>query len=163
MTRRAPVRALLLLTLLGCSNGLPPTDPGGQPAPGEARADLLPAGLEAPAEAEAGGAFTMHVGVRNAGSLDVGPGWMVRVYLSADAAIEPSDTLIDQFVTSRDLGAGRSDSYLRNKKLSGLLPPGTYFIGSIVDATGLVSESIETNNTLANPPQVTIAAAPVNQ
>lgn len=161
MVRQVVVATALLLA--GACGDPSPAGPGGLPAPGVPRADLVPAGIEAPANAEAGGTFTMSVGVRNAGTLDVGPGWMVRIYLSGNQTIEPSDTLIDQFFTSRDLGPGRTDSYLRNKKLSGLLPAGTYFLGSIVDATGVVDEAVETNNARATGSTVLITAAPTTQ
>ncbi len=162
MARRVAGTAAVLLAA-ACS-GEPVADvPSGPSVPADTRADLVPAGIDAPATAIAGDLFTMHVGVRNAGALDVGPGWIVRVYLSADATITPSDTLIDEFVTSRDLNAGQSDSYLRNKKLSALLPAGTYFLGSIIDATGVVDESRETNNVMAGPPSVSLSAAPTTQ
>jgi hypothetical protein len=97
----------------------------------------------------------MRVGVINEGSRTAGPGWVVRVVISTDSRIDPSDRQIDQFVTSRELRPGAQDSYLRNKKLSGVAP-GDYYLGSMVDVTELVPELAETNNALGTPAQITL-------
>ena len=147
------------VVIVAC-DGMPTSDgPGiGSPSPGPSAADLIPLRVDAPPQAAAGALVTLHVGVRNAGGVPVGPGWAIRVYLSADAVVDTTDVLIDQFVTSGDLRSGGTDSYLRNKKLSGSLVAGVYFIGSMVDVGNVVPESAESNNTLASPSSIEVTA-----
>jgi hypothetical protein len=138
-----------------------PGTPGGQ-SPDSLRADLSPGPIEAPGSIRLDALLEMRVGVRNSGNRTAGPGWIVRVFLSSDTRIDASDHQIDQFATSRELSPGGQDRYLRNKKLSGV-GAGDYYIGSIVDVTGIVPELAETNNALATPGRITllpVAAAP---
>jgi hypothetical protein len=93
----------------------------------------------------------MTIGVRNGGTLQAEPGWIVRVVLSRDRLIDSSDIEIDHFSAARVLPAGAQDRYLRHKKLTGATPPGSYYVGSIMDVTGRVAESSEGNNTLRFP------------
>jgi hypothetical protein len=109
------------------------------------KADLAPGSIQAPVRLRLDSLLEMQVGVRNNGSRSAGPGWFVRVFLSTDPVIDPSDHQIDQFAANRELPPGGQDSYLRHKKLSGIAP-GLYYIGSMVDVTHLVPESTETNN-----------------
>ena len=127
-------------------------------APGDPdvlKADLSPGAIEAPGDLRVDALLQMRVGVRNSGNRSAGPGWVVRVFISSDSHIESSDHQIDQFVATRDLLPGGQDLYLRNKKLSGVVA-GDYYIGSIVDATDVVPEQTETNNTLATPGRITL-------
>jgi hypothetical protein len=119
------------------------------------KADLAPGSIEAPPQIGLDELLQMRVGVSNGGNLTAGPGWVVRVFVSRDANIDPSDHQIDQFVTSRELPPGGQDLYLRNKKLSGL-GAGDYYIGSVVDVTEVVPELTETNNTLTIPTRITL-------
>ena len=121
------------------------------------KADLAPGTVEAPGSIRFDALVQMRVGVRNSGNGTAGPGWVVRVFISSDSHIDSSDHQIDQFVATRELPSGGQDRYLRNKKLSGLLP-GDYYIGSIVDVTDVVPERTETNNTLATPGRITLLA-----
>jgi hypothetical protein len=82
------------------------------------------------------------------------------VFLSPDQVIDPGDTQIDQFVTTRELGLGASDRYLRNKKLAGGVGPGRYYIGSILDVTEVVPELAESNNVLTAPRTITLTPEP---
>jgi hypothetical protein len=141
-----------LFTACGEVTSLEVRSPGGADA---LKADLAPGPIEAPDRMSLDALLQMRVGVRNSGKLTAGPGWVVRVLLSSDSQIDPSDHQIDQFVTTRELPPGREDVYLRNKKLSGL-GPGEYYIGSMVDVTGVVPELIETNNTLLIPGRLTL-------
>jgi hypothetical protein len=141
-----------LLTACGEVTSLQIRSPGGDNA---LLADLTPGPIEAPDRMPLDALLQMRVGVGNSGSLPAGPGWVVRVFLSTDPLIEASDHQIDQFVTSRDLPVGGQDLYLRNKKLSGIVP-GEYYIGSVLDPTQIVPEMNETNNTLASPGRITL-------
>lgn len=129
-----------------------PHEPNSEP-----QADLSPGPIEAPHSVRLDELLEMRVGVENSGNRTVGPGWVVRVFLSPDAVIDPTDAQIDQFVTTRELQSGASDSYLRNKKLNRNIVPGTYYIGSVLDVTDVVPESAEDNNSQANPIAITIA------
>jgi hypothetical protein len=149
------VRLSLAAGLLpGCGEvtSLQIRSPGGDNA---LLADLTTGPIEAPDRMSLDALLQMRVGVGNSGSLSAGPGWVVRVFLSSDPLIDGSDHQVDQFVTSRDLPAGGQDLYLRNKKLSGVVP-GEYYIGSMVDVTQIVPEMSETNNTLASPGRITL-------
>jgi hypothetical protein len=144
--------AVALLTACGEVTSVQIRSPGGDNA---LLADLTPGPIEAPDRMSLDEQLQMRVGVGNSGSLPAGPGWVVRVFLSTDPLIEMSDHQIDQFVTSRVLPAGGQDLYLRNKKLSGVVP-GEYYIGSVLDVTQIVPEMIETNNSLADPGRITL-------
>jgi hypothetical protein len=102
----------------------------------------------------------MHVGVRNGGKRAAGPGWVVRVFLSTDQVIDATDIQIDQFVATRDLPSGALDRYLRHKKLDARLQPGRYYMGSILDVTGVVPETNEANNILETPASITLEPKP---
>jgi hypothetical protein len=129
-----------------------PGVPGGTDAP---KPDLAPGPIEAPEHLSLDELLQMRVGVINDGKRTAGPGWVVRVVISTDSRIDSSDRQIDQFVTTRELASGSQDTYLRNKKLSGVAP-GEYYIGSMVDVTELVAELAETNNTVTTPGRITL-------
>ena len=158
----SPTRRLYLTLLLASCGGpsdLPdPTLPADPDA--EQRADLSAGPIEAPARLRLDSLLEMRVGVRNSGTRTAGPGWVVRVFLSPDQVIDPGDTQIDQFVTTRELGLGASDRYLRNKKLAGGVGPGRYYIGSILDVTEVVPELAESNNVLTAPRTITLTPEP---
>lgn len=158
----SPSRFLCLTLLLGSCGG-----PSGLPGPTlpenpntEPRPDLSAGPIEAPVRLRLDSLLEMWVGVRNSGTRTAGPGWVVRVFLSSDQVIDPGDTQIDQFVTSRELGLGASDRYLRNKKIAGGVGPGRYYIGSILDVTEIVPELAESNNALATPRTITLTPEP---
>jgi hypothetical protein len=118
--------------------------------------DLAPVAVEAPGEVRLDSLLQLRVAVHNAGARTAGPGWFVRLFLSADSLITADDILIDQFVASRELPGGADDRYLRTMKLPGRTDPATYYLGSILDVTAVVPETDEENNTLLSPPTITI-------
>ena len=123
------------------------------------KADLVPGPVEAPRGLRLDEPLQMNVVVNNAGNRTAGPGWVIRVLLSQDSQIDSSDRQIDEFVTTRELPPGAQDRYLRNKKLSGVLP-GAYYIGSILDVTGVVPETNEENNRLTGAAIITLEGSP---
>lgn len=132
--------------LSACNSGsLDLLSPGTNDGADSLKADLSPGPVEAPRSLRLDELLQMDVVVNNAGRRTAGPGWVIRVLLSRDSQIDTSDQQIDQFVTTRELTPGAQDRYLRNKKLSGVLP-GDYYIGSILDVTGVVPETNEENN-----------------
>jgi hypothetical protein len=145
-----------LLLASGC--GGDPTDvqiPDRPDAPGFL-SDLSPVGIEAPREVRLDSLLRLSVAVHNAGARTAGPGWFVRLFLSADSLITADDILIDQFVATRELPGGVDDRYLRTMKLPGRTEPSTYYLGSMLDVTGIVPETDEENNALVSPPTIII-------
>lgn len=132
-----------------------PTDPDLEP---QTRADLFPGLVEAPPEIRVDSILEMTVTVLNGGNRSVGPGWVIRVYLSTDPIIDSMDIPIDRFSAPRDLGAGGEDRYLRHKKLRATTPLGPYYIGSILDVTHVVPEFTEGNNALVRPATIVLTA-----
>jgi CARDB len=128
-----------------------PPSPGEPPSGDGGEADLSALPIQAPAEAELGRLIEMHVGVRNGGGTGAGPGWVIRGYLSRDPLIDSLDTVLDQFTATREPPARAEDSYLRHRKVNVDLEPGLYYLGSILDVTGVVPESVESNNALTAP------------
>jgi hypothetical protein len=100
----------------------------------------------------------MVVAVRNDGTRAVDAGWVVQVMLSADPVIDAADIQVDNFSAPRDLPPGAEDQYLRHKKLRHSTPTGQYYIGSILDVTGKVQETSETNNVLRSPATIILTA-----
>jgi hypothetical protein len=152
------IGVLACLTLVaGCGEvtSIDLRSPGGQ----EAKADLVPGSIDAPERVSLSELLQMQVEVSNQGSRAAGPGWTIRVFLSQDSSIDSTDHQVDQFVTTRDLPEQGHDTYLRNKKLSGI-EPGQYYLGSIVDVTDVVPEVSETNNTLLTPRVITLVPQP---
>jgi hypothetical protein len=145
---------LMALALLGScvagSEGPREFDNPTEPAPG-LRADLFAGAIDVPAQIRVDSILEMTIGVRNGGTLQAEPGWVIRVVLSRDRLIDSADIEIDHFSALRVLPAGSEDHYLRHKKLRGSTPLGQYYVGSIMDVTGAVAEVSEGNNTLQFP------------
>lgn len=101
--------------------------------------------------------------VSNIGYAATGP-FTVGNYLSADNIITNTDTLLASrnLVSLAAQGAGSysyTDQAYYGAHVSYLTPPGTYYIGSIADSTGVVTEISETNNA-STPIAITVVAAP---
>jgi hypothetical protein len=155
----------LLALLGGCVAGSEgPTDSGGprELDPG-LRADLFAGPIAVPDEIPINSILEMVIGVRNGGTRQAEPGWVVRVVLSRDQIIDSADIEIDHFSAPRVLAPGAQDDYLRHKKLRASTPLGLYYVGSILDVTGAVREANEGNNTLQFPASMVLkskSAAP---
>lgn len=150
----------LLAVLSGCVAGSDgPTDLGGprEPEPG-LRADLFAGPIDVPTQIRVDSILDMTIAVRNGGTRQAEPGWIVRVVLSRDEIIDSADIEIDHFSAPRVLPAGARDEYLRHKKLRGSTPLGQYYVGSILDVTAAVSETSEGNNTLQFPTPIILTA-----
>lgn len=163
---RSTPRALLVAVLAsGCVAGSEgPRGPGTPTDPdpsGQARADLFPGPLETPDHVRVDSILEMWVGVRNGGTADAGPGWVIRVFLSTDPVIDSADIQVDHFIAPRELPAGGGDQYLRHKKLRATTPTGSYYIGSILDVTRVVPEVTEGNNALVQPGTILLTPKPV--
>jgi hypothetical protein len=152
---RIRLRRFGLLLAAGCGGGAAdvptPTDPSAG-----VLSDLTPTAVEAPGQVRLDSLLQLRVAVHNGGTRTAGPGWFVRLFLSPDSLVTADDVLIDQFVVSRELQPAADDRYLRTMKLPGRTEPATYYLGSVLDVTGVVPELDEENNALRSPPAITI-------
>ena len=156
--RRALLTSSLLLSCVAGGEGPQgPGDPVEAPEPG-LRADLSAGPIVVPDQVPVDSILEMLVEVRNSGNRVVEAGWIVRVMLSTDPVIDSADIQVDHFSAPRELPPGGEDQYLRHKKLRATTPLGLYYIGSILDVTGRVPESSETNNILRFPARIALTA-----
>lgn len=151
------ISGLLWSCVAGSEGPHGPGNPPPDPSPG-LRADLFAGPILVPDEVSVYSILEMVVGVRNGGTRAADAGWVVRVMLSADRVIDPSDLEVDHFSAPRELPPGGEDQYLRHKKLRARTPTGLYYIGSILDVTGRVPEASETNNVLQFPSTIVLTA-----
>ncbi|WP_354233461.1 CARDB domain-containing protein [Bradyrhizobium sp. I1.8.5] len=108
----------------------------------------------------AGSSLTIDAYNMNIGNAVAGP-TTAAIYISTDATITTSDTLLTTLTTSSTLATVSLPGYYDQKTVSVTLPgnlaPGTYYIGGISDYNNQLTESNETNNTY-NAVQVTVTA-----
>ncbi|MEA2723588.1 MAG: hypothetical protein QOH59_1359 [Gemmatimonadales bacterium] len=149
--------SLLLSCVAGGEGPQGAGDPVEDPTPG-LRADLAAGPVLVPEQVRVDSILEMLVEVRNTGTRVAEAGWIVRVMLSTDPVIDSADIQVDHFSAPRDLSPGGEDQYLRHKKLRATTPLGLYYIGSILDVTGRVTESSEANNILRFPARIALTA-----
>lgn len=135
--------------------------------------DLRINSVTAPVTATVGSTINVQWTGQNAGSAKPSGVWADRVYLSDNATFEPYDRLIGGAVFSQALAANETYSGNANVTLPNVLP-GSYYLITVADATGQISEGAAENNnatavaiTLTTPSvdlQVTSinAASPIN-
>jgi subtilase family serine protease len=124
--------------------------------------DLVITSLAGPASALQGQSFTGRITVCNQGTQAVDATARVALYVSGDAAITASDTLVGD-VSLPSLEAGQCAT----ASVSGgaQVPAGTWYLGAITDVDGSVRELIEDNNlhlgsalVVSSPSDVTVTA-----
>lgn len=110
--------------------------------------ELRPTAVSGPSAALTGSTISVSDTVMNQGQGGSGS-FVVKLYLSADATIDPpSDTYLGQrSVTS--LAAGASSSVGSSVTIPIGTAAGTYYLGAIADSESQVAESDETNNRFA--------------
>jgi subtilase family serine protease len=122
--------------------------------------DLTMSALTAPATAGAGASVSVADTTRNIGGA-AAQASMTNLYLSANAALDASDTLLGARSVPA-LAAGASSSGTSSVTIPAGTPAGTWFILAQADGGGAVGETIETNNTsyafVQVGPDLTIAA-----
>ncbi|MFT3836818.1 MAG: CARDB domain-containing protein [Myxococcaceae bacterium] len=118
--------------------------------------DLTPSSVQAPSAGGVGETVPVVRTLKNIGNLD-STAAKYRYYASANAIITPDDTPMKIVGSSgtTDFGtvtllAGQADTQTELVQLPPTLPPGTYYIGVIIDTDATVSEWDETNNSLAS-------------
>lgn len=154
------VWGISLGALIGCVAGSEGPNSSGEPVATEPglTADLFAGPIDVPAQIRVDSILEMTIRVRNGGTRVVDPGWVIRVFLSTDPLVDSADIRIDDFAAPRPLQPGAGDEYLRHQKLRASTPPGPYFVGSILDVTGAVAETSESNNTLQFPASIVLIA-----
>ena len=109
----------------------------------------------------AGGSATIDAYAMNVGKSEVGAS-TAQIYLSTDAIITTSDTLLTTVNSGALKAVGQTGYYDRQTlsvTLATDLAPGTYYIGGIADYDNRVSEGNETNNTY-NVAKITVTGRP---
>jgi hypothetical protein len=123
--------------------------------PPPAQPDFVVSDLSvAPSSTTAGGTVTINFTIANQGTSTAGPATH-EIRLSSDNVITGGDLLLATVVDSASLPAGASRPFSRAVTIPAGTPPGQPFIGVIADSTGAVTESNETNNTVAAPITIT--------
>ncbi len=129
---------------------------GNQISVASAMPDLVLTSVSGPANGNQGQQIQTTVLVKNQGTVNSG-GFDVGVYLSLDAAITTSDTLVGSYYVN-SLAAGVQQTVPINCTIPSTLTPGTYSLGATADSGNSVAESNENNNSLAGN-QISVASA----
>lgn len=118
--------------------------------------DLTPSSVQVPSAGGVGETVPVVRTLKNIGNLDATAA-KYRYVASANAIITPDDTPMKIVGTSgtTDFGtvtllAGQADTQTELVQLPPTLPPGTYYVGVIIDTDATVSEWDENNNALAS-------------
>lgn len=99
-----------------------------------------------PTNVYAGNTVFVQGAVSNAGSTACSA-FYIGVYLSSDTTINTSDRYMGR-VTNSGLGAWSSKDFLNGGfRVPADTPSGTYYVGYIIDSSGIITESNEGNNT----------------
>jgi len=107
--------------------------------------DLVITSFNAPSSWTVGSSLPILNTVKNQGSGTSVTSY-VKFYLSLDPVIDASDRYLGQRSVS-SLAGGASNSQTTYVTVPGSVLPGSYYIGAIADANGIIPESDETNNT----------------
>ncbi|MDD1676058.1 MAG: hypothetical protein LUQ17_05155, partial [Methanomicrobiales archaeon] len=106
--------------------------------------DLVITAIDGPVSVKAGGSVTITTTLMNRGDAKAGYSY-VKIYLSSDNDVTTSDVYLGQrYIAS--LPAASSSTGKNSVRVPSNLVGGSYYIGAIADATGLVSEANENNN-----------------
>ena len=126
-------------------------------------ADLMVTGLTAPLKVASGGVISVTDTVKNNGAA-LAAGSITGFYISVNAALDATDTKLEETRTVPPLGAGLSNNGVTNVTLP-TVTPGTWYLFAKADDPGQVAEAIETNNTkyttLQVGPDLTVSAMTV--
>jgi subtilase family serine protease len=106
--------------------------------------DLVVSSLTAPAVSGAGATLNVTDTTRNSGGAPAGAS-STRLYLSADPALDGTDTLLGARAVPA-LGAGASSTGTTSLTIPAETPAGTRYILAQADGDGVISETFENNN-----------------
>ncbi len=115
--------------------------------------DLVVSALTAPSAGSAGSTILVSDTTTNQGSSLAGAS-TTRFYLSANASLDASDTLLDGSRAVPALNVGVSSSGSTSVTIPAGTTAGTYYVFAKSDADGVVAETSETNNTAIRAIQV---------
>ena len=118
--------------------------------------NLVVSSLTVPSKAAAGSTILISDTTTNRGAGSVSAS-TTRFYLSTDAVLQNSDTLLPGGRSVPDLAPGVSSSGSTMVAIPSTLAPGTYFLFAKADADNAVAETQEIDNTLARIIQITAA------
>jgi subtilase family serine protease len=108
--------------------------------------DLTVGSVEAPSSAMPKKSIAVTTQIKNQGNIAAN-NFKINIYLSKDTVINTKDTYLGQ-VTVSSLAGGATQTFTANVTLPKTLRMGTkYYVGAIVDATNVIAESNESNNT----------------
>ncbi len=102
--------------------------------------------IDGPDSAVSGSTITINDSVKNQGNTPIPTAFYVNYYLSSDTTINSSDTYLGQRTIS-GLEAGNSNAGASTFSIPAAVTTGSYYVGAIADATNLITESNESNNT----------------
>jgi subtilase family serine protease len=108
--------------------------------------DLTLTAVGGPSTAADQATITVTATVKNNGTVTA-PASNVRWYLSTDNVITPGDLLLTSAATGSP-GANKTQRLSVTTKVPGTVPPGSYFLGAIVDPDNTVAETNNANNAI---------------
>ena len=118
--------------------------------------DLTVTRIEAAASGAVGEILPVLRTLKNIGNVDAPP-VKYRFFASANPIITPDDVpllIVNGGVTAIEgtttLAINAADTQTELVQLPASMPPGTYYLGCIIDSSGLVSETDELNNAMAS-------------
>jgi subtilase family serine protease len=114
--------------------------------------DLTVSSFSLPFTVPSGGTVTISDAVKNAGASDAGAS-VVRFYLSTNTVLDTDDQLLGSRAVPA-LAAGATSSGATPVVIPGGLS-GLYYLFAVADATSVVAESSESNNTSVRLVQIT--------
>lgn len=122
--------------------------------------DLVVDSLVSASGGVAGSQIAISVAVRNQGTANSAP-FQIGFYYSSDAVITTSDARSGWVCNyPGGLPAGSSSACAGPIAVPAALAPGTYYVGAIVDDTGVVAESNESNNSRPSDNGMTYIVSP---
>ena len=107
--------------------------------------DMTVSSLTGPSTGAPGGTISMTVETKNNGA-GTAAATVTRLYLSTDYYFNAGDILLGA-IDVPELGTGVANRVVQGFRLPMEQPPGFYYLIAVSDATGVVPESSEINNT----------------
>ena len=106
---------------------------------------------------------SLHVTVNNAGDTNVRDSIVLRVFASTDGVLDGADTLLTEQTSRLNLTAGRARRMpIRPFPSVAQVPQNGYRLIGVVDATNVVPEDNEANNTVASSDTIAIGPPFIN-
>jgi hypothetical protein len=125
-----------------------------------ARPDLAPGTITAPASVGAGTSFSVSLQEKNLSSTQVPAGWTGRLYLSMDGILSAGDSLVGTFIESSAIASSTTITTSRTANVPATLTLGNYHVVAVLDATNVVVEASEANNSGASADSIAVTAVP---